>query len=107
MYYSKDRPASPDDISRDEALAILDKAEEVGLVHSVCNVQTGALLPDGMGYVCNCCGCCCVMLRGITKWGIAYSVAHAAFYARINQEDCADCGDCVETCPVEAIIPPG
>jgi len=103
MYYTKDRPASPDDISRDEALAILDEAEEIGLVHSVCNVQTGALLPEGMGYVCNCCGCCCVVLRGITKWGITNSVAHAAFYAQINEEDCVNCGDCVDRCHVDAI----
>lgn len=103
IYYTKDRPASPDDVSREEALAILDEAQEIGLVHSVCNVRTGALLPEGIGYVCNCCGCCCVVLRGITKWGVANSVAHAAYYARINQDDCTDCGNCVDRCHVDAI----
>ncbi len=103
IYYTKDRPASPDDIGRDEALAIVDEAEEIGLVHSVCNVRTGALLPEGVGYVCNCCGCCCMVLRGITKWGVANSVAHAAYYAQINQENCTDCGNCVDRCHVNAI----
>ena len=34
------------------ALAILDQAEEVGLVHTDSNVL------QGFGYMCNCCGCC-------------------------------------------------
>ena len=61
----------PGDVSKEEALAILDQAEEVGLVHTVTNVV------EGVGYVCNCCGCCCGLLRGITEWGIAGSVARA------------------------------
>ena len=32
---------TPDDISQAEALALLDKAEEVGLVHTVSNVMQG------------------------------------------------------------------
>ncbi len=103
VYYTKSRAASPDDVDRDEALAILNKAEEIGLVHSVCNVRTGALLPDGVGYVCNCCGCCCMVLRGITKWGVANSVAHAAYYAEIDSEACTNCGICVDRCQVDAI----
>ena len=48
-----ERPARSGDISQDDALAILEKSEEVGLVHTVSNVM------QGVGYVCNCCGCCC------------------------------------------------
>jgi len=107
VYYTKDRPSSPEDVSKDEALAILAEAEKIGLVHSVCNVRTGALLPEGIGYVCNCCGCCCMVLRGITKWGVENSVAHAAYYADIHQEDCSDCGNCVERCHVDAISEEG
>jgi hypothetical protein len=25
---------------------------------------------EGVSYGCNCCGCCCVILRGINKFGI-------------------------------------
>jgi len=84
-------------ISKDEALAFLDKSEELGLVHTVSNVM------KGMGYVCNCCGCCCGLLRGINEWGIENSVAFANYFARIDPEECAGCGTCEDRCQVHAI----
>ncbi len=92
-----ERAPRPGDISRDEALALLDQSEAVGLVHSVSNVI------EGVGYVCNCCGCCCGVLRGITEWGIEDSVAHANYFAVIEPEFCANCGSCRERCQVHAI----
>jgi electron transport complex protein RnfB len=88
---------SPDGISKDEALAFLDKAEVMGLVHTVSNVM------KGLGYVCNCCGCCCGILRGITDWGVENSVACANYYATIDADECLDCGTCRERCQVHAI----
>ena len=84
-------------ISREQALALLDRAEEVGLVHTVSNVV------EGIGYICNCCGCCCELLRGINEWGIERSVAQASYYARIDQGICTDCRLCIERCQVNAI----
>ena len=85
------------DVSKAEALAILERSEEIGLVHTVSNVM------KGVGYVCNCCGCCCGILRGITDWGIENSVAYANYYAVIEPEFCANCGNCIERCQVHAI----
>lgn len=85
-------------ITREQALAILDKAEEVGLVHTVSNVM------NGMYYVCNCCGCCCGILRGITEWGIKEAVAFANYYASIDKDMCTDCGMCIDRCQVHAIM---
>lgn len=90
-------PPSPCDVSREEALAFLDKAEEIGLVHTVSNVM------KGIGYVCNCCGCCCGILRGINEWGIEDSVAHANYYAAIDRDECVGCGTCRNRCQVHAI----
>ncbi len=90
-------PPGPSSISKEEALAFLDEAEKLGLVHTVRNVV------KGVGYVCNCCGCCCGLLRGITDWGIENSVAHANYYAEINHEECVGCGTCSERCQVHAI----
>ncbi len=89
--------ARPGDLTRDEALALLDMTEQVGLVHTVTNVT------EGVGYICNCCGCCCGILRGITEFGIADSIAYANYVAFIDPELCADCGTCVERCQVGAI----
>jgi len=92
------RSPSQHDISREEALAFLDKAEEMGLVHTVSNVMTG------FGYVCNCCGCCCGILRGINEWGIENSVAYANYYAIIDPDECVGCGTCRKRCQVHAIF---
>ncbi len=94
------RPARPEDISKEQAIAVLDQAEEVGLVHTVSNVLAGA------SYVCNCCGCCCGILRGITEYGLEHSVAAANYLASVEAEACSGCGTCVERCQVGAMSQP-
>jgi Na+-translocating ferredoxin:NAD+ oxidoreductase subunit B len=96
-FSEREREARPGDLTESEALALLDLSETVGLVHTVSNIA------DGVGYVCNCCGCCCGILRGITEWGIATSVAAANYRAVIDEALCADCGTCIERCQVGAI----
>ena len=96
-FSSTEKPPHPNDVSKEEALAFLDKMEEIGLVHTVSNVM------KGFGYVCNCCGCCCGILRGITDWGIENSVAHANYHVVIDPNECVGCGICRERCQVHAI----
>jgi electron transport complex protein RnfB len=83
--------------SQEEALAFLDHIERVGLVHTVSNVM------EGVGYVCNCCACCCGLLRGIGEWGIDHSVAQANYFAEIDPESCTSCAVCLDRCQVGAI----
>ena len=98
LFFSEcERPPHRYTISKEEALAFLDKAEEIGLVHTVSNVM------KGVGYVCNCCGCCCGILRGINEWGIENSVAHANYTATIDPSQCLNCGTCRTRCQVHAI----
>jgi ferredoxin len=97
-FSDRERDRRPGDLTRAEALALLAMTEEAGLVHTVSNIA------EGVGYVCNCCGCCCGLLRGINEWGIASSVAAANYYAVIDPDLCADCGTCIERCQVGAIV---
>ena len=98
LYFSPFEGSSSSlDVSREEALEFLDKAEEIGLVHTVSNVM------KGVGYVCNCCGCCCGILRGINDYGIENSVAQANYFAVIDPDECRGCGTCIERCQVHAI----
>jgi len=90
----------PFGISRDEALAILDETEETGLVHTVSNSV------EGVNYVCNCCGCCCGILRGITEWGVENSVARANYFAETDIDTCVGCETCVGRCQVGAVSVP-
>ena len=96
-FSSIQRQPDENTISKEEALAFLDKAEDIGLVHTVSNVM------KGFGYVCNCCGCCCGILRAINDWGIENSVAYANYYAVIDADECLGCGICRNRCQVHAI----
>ena len=100
-FSTSERQPSENHISKEEALDFLDKAEEIGLVHTVSNVM------NGLGYICNCCGCCCGILRGINDWGIENSVADANYYAEIEANKCSGCGKCRNRCQVHAISEKG
>lgn len=91
------RAPRPGDITREEAINIIDQAEKAGLVHSVSNVV------DGINYICNCCGCCCGILLGITKWGIENTMARANYEAIINSQACTGCKVCLKRCQVAAV----
>jgi Na+-translocating ferredoxin:NAD+ oxidoreductase subunit B len=93
---TSDPPVMPF-VTKEEALAVLDKTEKIGLVHTVSNVA------DGIFYVCNCCGCCCGILRGITQFGIEKSVAASNYYSVIDPAKCQGCGTCIRRCQVKAI----
>jgi Na+-translocating ferredoxin:NAD+ oxidoreductase subunit B len=90
-------PPVPPFVTKEEALTILKKTERIGLVHTVSNVA------EGVYYVCNCCGCCCGILRGITQFGIQKSVAAANYYSIIDPNTCIGCGNCIKRCQVHAI----
>jgi ferredoxin len=96
-FSSRERSPRPGDISKEEALALLEKAEEIGLVHTVSNVM------EGLSYVCNCCGCCCGILRGVAEFGYENSVAQANYYGVIDEGECIGCGVCENRCQVKAI----
>jgi ferredoxin len=85
------------DLTRNEALATLDRAAKAGLVHSVSNNQ------EGLWYICNCCTCSCAILRGIAELGIANAVARSHFVNQVDESLCQLCGDCVEYCQFDAI----
>ncbi len=97
MIYTSERPPAPDDASMEQALAILDEAERVGLVHTTANVM------NEITYVCNCCGCCCGILRGFNEWGIDEAIARANYRAAVDAEKCTGCGICVDRCQVGAM----
>jgi ferredoxin len=83
-------------ISKEGAYEILSKAEEAGLVHMTSNLESGH------GYICNCCGCCCGLLRA-ANMGIA-NVVNSHYYAEIDSYLCDGCGTCAdERCQVNAI----
>lgn len=83
-------------ISQEEALAILHRAEEVGLVLQPANAK------DAL-FICTCCGCCCGVLRSLKHYPVPASVVVSPFIASLNTDTCKGCGTCVERCQMEAI----
>ncbi len=84
-------------IAKDEALHILREAENAGLVHSPGNYR------DGHFYICNCCSCCCAVLRTVAEFGMPTAIARADFVAVADEGICAACGECVDRCQFAAL----
>ncbi|MFP4475281.1 MAG: DUF362 domain-containing protein [Desulfatibacillaceae bacterium] len=88
-------------VTREEMYELLNKAEEEALVHLTWNMQHGHF------FICNCCGCCCGVLRSINRHGVMGAV-HSNYYAEIDPDACTACGVCAEErCQVEAITEQG
>jgi ferredoxin len=87
-------------ISKEQALRLLRDTEEVGLVHTTGNYR------DEHSYICNCCTCCCGILRGVAEFGVLSAVGHSDFQAVSDVEVCAGCGDCAERCQFGALSLP-
>ncbi|MDQ7783308.1 MAG: 4Fe-4S binding protein [Desulfomonilaceae bacterium] len=86
-------------VTREEAIEIIKKADEEGLVHSTFNVQNGLLA------VCNCCSCACLMLGGMMRHNAPHLMAKSNYVAAIEQGTCDACGVCAnDRCPVGAIV---
>lgn len=93
--HGPDRP-----ITKEEALELLHKTEEAGLIHSTGNYR------DGNSYICNCCTCCCGIMRGVVELDIPSTTVSSDFRAVVNSEECIGCGECVEHCQFKALAVP-
>jgi NAD-dependent dihydropyrimidine dehydrogenase PreA subunit len=85
-------------IERDEALLVLGRARQEGLVHMTSNTL------DRVEFVCSCCPCCCGLLGTVTRLGGAAASIASNFAAVADADACQACGLCESTCPVEAVV---
>ncbi|NVM37232.1 MAG: 4Fe-4S binding protein [Candidatus Lokiarchaeota archaeon] len=84
------------EISKEEALKILRKAEEDGLV-----LQPGnSLRPMS---ICTCCGCCCGILTNQKRLSEPAQFFATNFYTSVDEDLCVGCGICEDRCNMEAI----
>jgi ferredoxin len=80
-----------------ELLDALKKAEDFGLVHIGDNVL------DQTTFICNCCGCCCAFLQGITQQHLKHAVTTTHFIAKPDFDECNGCEECRDRCQIQAI----
>ena len=85
-------------VTKEEAIEILEYTEKSGLVHCAFQVEG----KDYTTFICNCCGCACAGLRQINRLD-ANPMSHSNFRAKIDNDKCVACGECVTICPMNAV----
>lgn len=84
------------ELTKEEALDIIKKSEEEGLIHTTFNKKS----VDHV--ICNCCGCCCQFLPVFIENG-AKVVDSSRFQAIVDPELCIGCETCLDRCYFGAI----
>ena len=84
------------EITKEEAMEIVRKNDEVGLVMQPFNSQE-------VGGMCSCCGCCCGMLRSLKRQPKPAEAVQSNYFARVDEDECSGCETCLERCQMVAI----
>jgi ferredoxin len=83
-------------ISTTEAVDIVAKAKAAGMAQTADNVQRD------IGFICNCCRCCCGFMNAVRTTGVEGGVT-SSWVAETDFANCRGCKKCFRRCPVEAI----
>ncbi len=84
------------EIDVDEAIRIVTKAQEAGLITQPATSQN----PAGM---CNCCGDCCGILAALNTLSNPAEYVFSNHFAVIDQEACSGCEVCIDRCQMGAV----
>ena len=82
-------------ITKEEALNILEKGQEAGLVLQPINTQR----PDA---ICCCCGDCCGTLVTVKKFPKPAELYATNYYSEVDSELCTGCEECISICQLDA-----
>lgn len=83
-------------ISKQEALEILRRSEEAGLVHATINRQE-------IDFLCNCCPCHCMILKTALAQPKPGLTLNSGFMPVRDPGLCTACGACIDRCPTSAL----
>ena len=94
-----------DSLIRSEYARRVDKSECLELLHKAYEqnlAQFGENVQHDVGFICNCCPCCCEAMIAAQRFGHDHPVHTSNFIARVG-ENCSGCGVCINTCPVKIL----
>jgi len=84
------------ELSKEGVLAILERADQVGMVLQPQNTQDPS-------FICCCCGCCCGVLSTAKTLPHPAEYFDTNYYAEVDGELCTGCETCGDRCQMEAI----
>ncbi len=93
-YYLENNSAR--EISKDEAIHIITKSDESGMVLQPFNGKD-------IGALCSCCGDCCTILMSLKMRPHPAQEVRSSYYATIDSSECSGCEICVKRCQIDAI----
>ncbi len=85
------------EVSQSEMLDKLDESIEKRLVITADNMKNKPM------FMCHCCGCCCHLMLGVSKFGYTNTVVTSKYEATIDFDKCNYCQKCVKACPIGCI----
>ena len=85
-------------VTYDEVMEILKRAEEMGAVHQITNLDG----PEKILGICNCSPATCCAIRS-SQFFNCRNLSRSAYVAHVDKENCVACGKCVEVCPAGAV----
>jgi electron transport complex protein RnfB len=87
-------------ISVDEAISVLNRSAESGLIHFLGNKAEISQLRS----ICNCCVCACIVVNSASKYGtLPQVISKTRYEATVDTETCTGCELCVDLCNFDAI----
>ncbi len=98
-FFLEHRPEVTRRLSQDEALDLLKRTHELGLIHTAWFKD---VMLNRMFSICNCCRCCCGGTAAMMKFGMPL-LASSGYVSRIDDSRCDACGTCQKSCHFEAI----
>ncbi len=93
-YYLENNSAR--EISKDEAINIITKSDEQGMVLQPFNGKD-------IGALCSCCGDCCTVLLSLKMLPNPAKEVRSNYYAEIDTDGCSGCEACIDRCQMDAI----
>lgn len=85
-------------LTRDEALEMLDSAEQAGLIH-----QYSYVPGHDYSVLCHCCKCHCTITYSANKSAVPSQVVIARYLVKLDDGACTACEACIDRCEMGAL----